>query len=36
MSDKKIWAPKEKEQLAEAVCMKDVRRNIKIRCAEKT
>ena len=35
MSDKKNWSPEEKEQLAEAVCMKNIRRNIKIRCAGK-
>ena len=32
MSDKKNWSSEEKEQLAEAVCMKNVRTNIKIRC----
>ena len=35
MSDKKNESPEEKEQLAEAVRMKNVRRNIKIRCVGK-
>ena len=35
MSDKKNEFPEEKEQLAEAVRMKNVRRNIKIRCVRK-
>ena len=35
MSDKKNLSPEEKKQLAEAVHMKNVRRNIKIRCVGK-
>ena len=35
MSDKKNESPEEKEQLAEAVRMKDVRRKINIRCVFK-
>ena len=35
MSDKKNYSPEEKEKLAEAVCMKNVKRNIKIRCVGK-
>ena len=35
MSDKKNWSPEENEQLAEIVCMKNVRRNRKIRCVGK-
>ena len=35
MSDKKNYSPEEKEQLAEVVRMKNVTRNIKIRCVGK-
>ena len=35
MSDKKNLSPEEKKQLEEAVHMKNVRRNIRIRCVRK-